>query len=77
MGGERRRSDALIFASVSCRLPVTAGVLPDMVMSAPILISSEACMKRFSNIVAVTLEVPSACVIRAMYCACMSVGKPG
>ncbi len=34
-------------------------------------------MKRFSKMFSVTIEVPSDCVISAMYCACMSVGKPG
>ena len=34
-------------------------------------------MKRFSKMFSVTMEVPSACVARAMYWACMSVGKPG
>jgi hypothetical protein len=40
-------------------------------------ISSCACMKRFSKMVSVTMEMPSACVISAMYCACRSVAKPG
>ena len=38
---------------------------------------SEACIKRFSKIVSVITERPSACVISAMYCACISVGKRG
>src|SRR5205807_2311193 len=44
---------------------------------APMRTISCACMKRFSKIFSVMMEVPSACVARAMYCACMSVGKPG
>ncbi len=34
-------------------------------------------MKRFSKMFSLTRLTPSACVARAMYCACMSVGKPG
>ena len=48
-----------------------------MVMLAPMRLSSPTCMKRFSKMFSVTTEVPSACVMRAMYWACMSVGKPG
>ena len=39
--------------------------------------SSCTCMKRFSKMFSVTRLTPSACVASAMYCACMSVGKPG
>ncbi len=39
--------------------------------------SSCTCMKRFSKMFSLTWLTPSACVSRAMYCACMSVGKPG
>ena len=34
-------------------------------------------MKRFSKMFSVTVVAPSAWVARAMYWACMSVGKPG
>ena len=34
-------------------------------------------MKRFSKIVSVMTEVPSACVSIAIICACKSVGNPG
>ena len=34
-------------------------------------------MKRFSKIVSVICDLPLAMVIRAMNCACRSVGKPG
>ena len=34
-------------------------------------------MKRFSKIVSVIIEAPSATHISAMNCACMSVAKPG
>ena len=40
-------------------------------------ISSLACMKRFSKMFSVIREIPLACVISAMYCACMSVANPG
>ena len=46
-------------------------------MSAPMRASSRAWRNLFSKIVSVMAEDPSACVIRAMYCACISVGKPG
>ena len=39
--------------------------------------SSRACIKRFSKIVSVITEEPSACVMSVMYWACISVGKPG
>ena len=39
--------------------------------------SSAACMKRFSKIVSVTVDWPSASPSRVMSCACMSVGNPG
>jgi len=48
-----------------------------MVMFAPMRMSSWTCMKRFSKMFSVTVLVPSAWVARAMYWACMSVGKPG
>ena len=50
---------------------------PSIEMFAPMRMISLACMKRFSKIVSVITEVPCACVARAMYCACMSVGNPG
>ena len=46
-------------------------------MFAPMRTSSCTCMKRFSKMFSVTVVAPSACVASAMYCACMSVGKPG
>ena len=50
---------------------------PSIEMSAPMRTISLACMKRFSKIVSVIADAPSACVARAMNCACMSVAKPG
>ena len=46
-------------------------------MSAPMRISSGACMKRFSKIVSRMMLVPSAVHISAMNWACRSVAKPG
>jgi hypothetical protein len=34
-------------------------------------------MNRFSKTVSTISDLPIACVIRTMYCACMSVGKSG
>ena len=48
----------MIGAPVKCRLgPRTVAVLPEIWMSAPIRISSDACIKRFSNIVSTIFEV--------------------
>jgi hypothetical protein len=52
-------------------------LLPWKLMRAPMRISSGTCMKRFSKMVSVIIEAPSATVISAMNCACMSVAKPG
>ena len=66
-----------LFAEMMKGRPWTVASLPCIEMFAPIRTSSEACMKRFSKIVSLISESPSACVIRAMYWACMSVGKSG
>ncbi|MNV77792.1 hypothetical protein D3C71_1712420 [compost metagenome] len=39
--------------------------------------NSSTCMKRFSNTVSVTTEVPSERSSSAIFCDCISVGKPG
>ena len=57
--------------------PRTSAEAPCTVMLAPMRISSGTCMKRFSKIVSVIIEAPSAIAISAMTCACRSVGKPG
>ena len=44
-------------------------------MRAPIRMSSGTCMKRFSKIVSVIIDAPSATHISAMNCACMSVAR--
>ncbi len=64
-------------ADCSCAPPRTVAVRPLTVMLAPMRLSSCTCMKRFSKMFSVTVVVPSHCVARAMYCACMSVGKAG
>ena len=46
-------------------------------MLAPIRVNSGTCMKRFSKIVSVIIEAPSAVVISAIIWAWRSVGKPG
>ena len=50
-------------------VPATIASRPSSRMFAPMRISSWACMKRFSKIVSLTMEMPLACVISAMYCA--------
>ena len=72
-----RRSDAITCAPDSCAGPRISAVFPEIRMSAPMRCSSSTCMKRFSNTVSTTLDVPLAWVISAMNWACMSVGNPG
>ena len=57
--------------------PLIIAVRPLTVMSAPIRASSGTCIKRFSKMVSVMDEVPSAMLSNVISCACMSVGKPG
>src|ERR1700739_1557625 len=52
-------------------------VLPSGRISAPIRRISSMCMKRFSKIVSVMVPTPSATVLSAANCACMSVGNAG
>ena len=47
------------------------------VMLAPIRANSGTCIKRFSKIVSVIIEAPSATAISAITWACRSVGNPG
>ena len=72
-----RKSVAITGAPCSRGTPRTTAVEPFITMSAPIRISSSACMKRFSKIVSVMTEVPFACASSAIICACKSVGNPG
>ena len=72
-----RRSVAITGAPLSFDGPRTTAVAPFIRISAPIRASSCACMNRFSKIVSVMTEVPSACVSIAIICACKSVGNPG
>ena len=74
---EARRSVAITWAPLSFGTPRTTAERPRTVTSAPIRASSGTCMKRFSKIVSVSSEAPSAIVSIAMNCACMSVAKPG
>ncbi len=68
--GHDRRALEMLRPRTIARLPVT-------VMSAPRRLSSLTCMKRFSKMVSVMTLAPLARDMRAMYWACMSVGKPG
>src|SRR5579883_1949694 len=74
---EARRSEASTAAALSGVFPRTMARRPSIRMFAPMRTSSRACMKRFSKMFSVMTEVPSAWVATTMYCACMSVGKPG
>ena len=70
-------ADAITPAPVRRLRPAMIAWRPSSRMLAPMRINSCACMKRFSKIVSVTIEMPSACVMRAMYCAWRSVANPG
>ena len=72
-----RRSDACTVRRTIAPVPRTTARRPSMEMFAPMRTISLACRKRFSKIVSVITDVPSACVASAMYCACMSVAKAG
>ncbi len=72
-----RRSEAMTGAPERRGTPRTIATLLWTEMSAPMRCSSLTCMKRFSKIVSVIRLWPSARVISAMNCACMSVAKPG
>src|SRR5579885_1271047 len=74
---EARRSEHITAAAESGDLPRTVALRPSTLMFAPMRTSSSTCIKRFSKMFSVMTEVPSACVASAIYCACMSVGKPG
>src|SRR6202011_1737291 len=74
---DARRSEHMTAADWSEDLPRTVAVRPETVMLAPMRLSSPTCMKRFSKMFSVMEVVPSVWVARAMYWACMSVGKPG
>ena len=74
---EARKSVAMTGAPVSRGTPRTSAEAPWTLMLAPIRTSSGTCMKRFSKIVSVIIEAPSAVAISAMICACRSVGNPG
>ena len=64
-------------APVSCGTPRIIADAPCKLIFAPIRASSGTCMKRFSNIVSVIIDAPSAIDISDINWACMSVGKAG
>src|ERR1043166_4033246 len=72
-----RRSVAITFAPERLLTPFTTARLPSRRMSAPMRMSSSACMKRFSKIFSVITLTPSATDIKTIICACKSVGNPG
>ena len=57
---EARRSVAITVAPDSCSTPLTTASLPSTSIFAPRRTSSLTCMKRFSKIVSVIVDVPSA-----------------
>ena len=67
----------MIGAPVIFDTPRMMAVLPSTRMSAPRRDSSLRCMKRFSKMVSVITPTPSATVLSAANCACMSVGNAG
>ena len=64
-------------AAVSFSTPWMMAVLPSRRISAPRRRISSMCMKRFSKMVSVIVPTPSATVLSAANCACMSVGNAG
>ena len=74
---EARKSVAITFAPVNAATPLTIAVLPSTSIAAPRRSNSCTCIIRFSKIVSVMTEVPSARVASAMNCACISVGNDG
>ncbi len=72
-----RKSEAITGAARNSFTPRTSAEEAVILISAPIRASSETCMNRFSKIVSSTKDEPSAILINAMNCACISVGKPG
>src|SRR6266851_202625 len=72
-----RKSEACTTLPESADGPRTVAVCPSIEMFAPMRIISLACKNRFSKIFSEISDVPSACVAKAMNCACMSVANPG
>ena len=71
------RSEAITGAPVKRRTPRTMAVCTEIRMLPPMRTIAGTCMKRFSKMLSYTTPAPSARHMRAMICACMSVGKPG
>ena len=74
---EARRSEAMTGAPFRPGCPSMIAVWPSTVMCAPMRCISCTCIRRFSKMVSVMVDVPSATVFMAVNCACISVGKPG
>lgn len=72
-----RRSGAVILAPVYFFTPSMMAVFPSTLMLAPILVSSSTYLKRFSNMLSVTMLVPIDNPKVTAICGCISVGKPG
>ena len=71
------RSGAFTLAPVYLFTPLMIAILLSTFISAPILVSSSTYLKRFSNMLSVTVLVPSAIPKSTAICGCISVGKPG
>ena len=71
---EARRSEAMTGAPLSVSTPEMTAVPLSTLMSAPMRLSSEQCMKRCGKIVSFTTEMPGVVAKRAVIWACMSVG---
>ena len=74
-GAQIRRHD--LGAGQLLHAATDRAVLPSIERLAPMRWSSSACWKRFSKIVSVTTDEPSAIALSAQNWACMSVGKAG
>ena len=61
-------------APLSVSTPEMTAVPLSTLMSAPMRLSSEQCMKRCGKIVSFTTEMPGVVAKRAVIWACMSVG---
>ena len=63
--------------SVKLFYPWTWADEPCIRISAPKRRSSATCIKRFSKIRSLTIQLPKMTLIAAIHCACISVGNPG
>ncbi len=74
---DARKSVAITGAPFNRSTPSTVAVSPSSWICAPSRASSCTCINLFSKMVSVMCDVPLARVIRAINCACKSVGNPG